>query len=98
MAKVKYPTIPEDVVINLEVSGGFYKDLSALLLSLSKELKQEEYASCVEKLKTGKPADNLKEANVMLITALVFTLEYTAKEQGLTKEIEVEVPDETPNP
>lgn len=98
MAKVKYPTIPEDVVINLEVSGGFYKDLSALLLSLSKELKQEEYASCVEKLKTGKPADNLKEANVMLITALVFTLEHSAKEQGLTKEIEIEVPDEPVNP
>ena len=94
MAKVKYPTIPEDVVIDLKISGGFYKDLGALLLSLSKELKQEEYAQCVEKLKTGKPAHTLKEANIMLITALVFTMEHAAKEQGLTKEIEVEVPDE----
>lgn len=98
MAKVKYPTIPEDVVINLKISGGFYRDLGALLLSLSKELTQEEYAQCIAKLKTGKQADNLKEANIMLVTALVFSIEHTAKEQGLTKEVEVDVPDEPTNP
>ena len=94
MAKIKYPTIPEDVVMNLKISGKFYKELGTVLLELTKELKENEYTQCIEKIKTNTPAENIKEANIMLITALVFSMEYAAKEQGLTKEVEIETPDE----
>lgn len=94
MAKVKYPTLSEDALVDLKVSGSFYKELAQLLLSLSQELKPNEYQAILDKFKNKEPAADIKELNIILITALVFSIEIAAKEQNLTKEVEIEVPDQ----
>lgn len=94
MAKTKFPSIPDDAIIDLKISGTFYRSLAQLLLGLSQELKPEEYQAVVEKLKNKGQAADIKELNIMLVTALVFSIELSAEEQKLTKEIEVDIPDE----
>lgn len=93
MAKVKYPVIADDAIINLSVQTSFYKDVAQLLMAHVRELGEEEYKKCVEKLQNRESAENLKQATVMIFTALVFSLEMAAKEQNLTKDVEIDVPD-----
>lgn len=95
MAKITYPTIPEDVLIDLKVSGSFYQALSQLILALTQELSNEEYAACLDKIKTKEPASNAKELNILLMVSLLFSLEQGAKDQGLNKDVEIEIPDES---
>lgn len=94
MAKTKFPSIPDEAIVDLKISGTFYRSLAQLLLGLSQELKPEEYQAIVEKLKNKQPANDIKELNIMVITALVFSIELSAEEQKVTTEIEVDIPDE----
>lgn len=94
MAKIKYPVIQNDAIIKLAVQASFYKDVSQILMAHVNELGQEEYKKCVEKIKERQPAENLKEATVMILTGLVFSIEFAAQEQKLTTEMEVDVPDD----
>lgn len=92
--KVKYPSLPDDAIVNLRIVGTFYKALAQLVLALAQELTPDEYKKIVEKLKNMEPAANTKELNVMLVTALVIAIEQSAKEQDVLKEMEVDMPDE----
>jgi hypothetical protein len=92
--KTKYPSIPDEAIVDLKVAGTFYRSLAQLLLGLSQDLKPEEYQAIVEKLKNKESAADIKELNIMLITALVFSIELAAEEQKVTKEIEIDIPDE----
>jgi len=94
MAKIKYPSIPDEAIVDLKIIGTFYRSLAQLLLGLSQELKPNEYQAIIEKLKNKEPATDIKELNIMLVTALVFSIELAAEEQKVTTEIEVDIPDE----
>lgn len=99
MAKIKYPSVPAEAVINIKISGTFYIALGQLLLGLCQGLSKEEYAAIVKKMETKEPAADLRELNIILITSLLYTLEIEATNQKLTKEIEVDAPEEpTANP
>lgn len=94
MAKKTYPSIPTDAVIDIKISGSYYRALAQLLLGLTQQVSQDKYASCIDKFKNNKPAADLTELNLILITSLAFTIEQAANDQKVTTEIEVDVPDE----
>lgn len=90
MEKIKYDTIPSDVLIDIQVSGSFYKKLVNLLTALGESVPPEEFKAALEKLKTDEPVKNIFELNVHLLLALIYELEKRAVEQKKTKEVEID--------
>ena len=94
MTKITFPVIPDEVLIDLRISGTFYKALSQTLLAYTQSLTDQEFTEIRQKLKDNGDATDLKQLTVMLLTSLVFSLEKSAEEQKLTKIVETEIPDE----
>ncbi len=94
MAKVKFQTIPNDALIDIQVSGSFYKRVVELLTALGNSMKLDEFKAVLEKLKTNDPPANLHEMNIHVNMMLVYEIEQQAVKQGKTKEEEYEIPDE----
>jgi hypothetical protein len=94
MAKLTFPVSPDDILIELKVSGTFYKALSQTLLGYTQSLTDAEYIEIRQKIKDNKQASDLKQLTIMLLTSLVFSLEKSAEEQKLTKIVETEIPDD----
>jgi hypothetical protein len=88
--KISYPTIPDDVLIDIKISGAFYKDLSSLMVSLSESVTPAQYKATIEKISSDKPAESVFELTVEVVMALIIDIENKAKEQGKTKIIEVD--------
>jgi hypothetical protein len=86
---IKYKTLPPDALINIEVSGTFYKKLTNLLLALGESVPAEEFQAVLEKIKTDEPPKDIFEVNVHLIIALIYEIETKAVAQNKIKEIEV---------
>jgi hypothetical protein len=95
MAKIKFPTIPNDAIIDIQVSGSFYRRLVDLLTELGNTKPVDEFKAILEKLKTNEGAKDAYELNVHLVMMLIYEIEKKAFEQKKTKEEEIEVPDET---
>lgn len=94
MAKIKYKTIPQDAIIDIQVSGSFYRRIVEILTSLGNAMKPEEFKAVLEKLKTTDSPANLHELNIHLNIMLINEIEQQAVKQNKTKEVEIEVPDE----
>jgi hypothetical protein len=90
MEKIKYDTIPSDVLIDIQVSGSFYKKLVNLLTALGESVPQEEFKAALEKLKTDEPVKNVFELNVHVLISIIYELEKRAVEQKKTKEVEID--------
>lgn len=90
MEKIKYDTIPFDALIDIQISGTFYKKLVNLLTALGESVSPEEFKSALEKLKTDEPVKNLFELNVHLLISIIYELEKKAVEQKKTKEVEID--------
>jgi hypothetical protein len=90
MEKIKYDTIPFDAIIDIQVSGSFYKKIVDLLSALGQSVPQEEFKTALEKLKTNDPLTSLFEYNIHSLVALVYEIEKKAVEQKKTKEVEVD--------
>jgi hypothetical protein len=94
MAKIKYDRIPPDAIIDIQVSGTFYRGIVDLLTMLSNTVPLEEFKAILEKLKSNNPAESMIEFNVNILMSLIYEIEKKAKSQNKTKEEEVEIPDE----
>lgn len=94
MAKIKYPTIPNDAIIDIQVSGSFYRRLVDLITELGNSKPIDEFKAVLERLKTTEGAKDAYELNVHLVMMLIYEIEKKAFEQKKTKEEEIEVPDE----
>lgn len=94
MAKVKYQTIPPDAIIDIQVSGSFYRRIVELLTALGNSMPLEEFKKVLEKLKGNEPPANLHELNIHLNMMLVYEIEQQAVKQKKTTDAEIEVPDE----
>ena len=94
MAKIKYQTIPPDAIIDIQVSGSFYRRLVEILTALGNGMPIEDFKKVLEKLKTTEPPANLHELNIHLNMMLIYEIEQQAVKQNKTKEAELEVPDE----
>lgn len=86
---IKYESIPYDVLIDIKVSGSFYKQLVNLLTALGDSVPLEEFKEVLEKLKTNDPPKSIFELNVHSLVSLIYEIEAKAQEQKKTKEITI---------
>jgi len=93
MAKITYPTIPNEALVDIQVSGAFYKDLLGLQISLSETVTLEQYKKVLEELKNDKPPESVFSNTVQIVMAMIYEIEVKAKAQDKIKIIEID-PDE----
>jgi hypothetical protein len=96
MAKIKYDTIKPDVLIDIQISGYFYRRMVDLLTMLSESVLLEDFKKVLEKLKDNNPAADMFELNVHTIMSLIYEVEKQSKIQNKTSETEIDVEDEIP--
>ena len=94
MAKIQYKTIPADAIIDIQVSGSFYRRLVEILTALGNGMPIEDFKKVLEKLKGNEPPANIHELNIHLNMMLIYEIEQQAVKQNKTTEAELEVPDE----
>lgn len=86
---IKYESIPYDALIDIQISGSFYKQLVNLLTALGDSVPLDEFKAILEKLKDNNPPKSTLELNVHSLISLIYELEIKAKEQKKTKEITI---------
>jgi len=96
MAKIEYDTIPPENIIDIQISGVFYKGLVDLLTALGESVPIEDFKKTLEKLKDNGAAEDIFELNVRVLVSLIYEIEAKAKAQNKTKKATMEVPDEAP--
>lgn len=94
MAKITYDTIKPDVLIDIQISGTFYRRMVDLLTMLGESVPLEDFKKVLDKLKENNPAEDMFEFSVHTIMSLIYEVEKKAKEQNKTTQAEMEVPDE----
>lgn len=85
-----FPAIPKDALIDIQVSGSFYRQLTKLSLALAESRPPEDFKKALETLKDKNPSD-LYELNVASVVALIFEIETKAKEQGKIEMVEMDL-------
>ena len=96
MAKIKFDTIPTDALVDIQISGAFYRRMVDLITMLGESVPLEEFKAILERLKDNNPAADTFEFNVHTVICLIYEVEKQAKAQNKTVVSEVEVPDEVP--
>lgn len=94
MAKIKYQTIPPDAIIDIQVSGSFYRRLVEILTALGNGMPIEDFKKVLEKLKGNEPPANIHELNIHLNMMLIYEIEQQAVKQKKAVDAEMEIPDE----
>jgi len=94
MAKIKYDTIPKEAIIDIQISGLFYRGIVDLLTALGNTVPIEDFKKMLEKLKKNEPAETHLEFNVNILMSLIYEIETKARAQNKTKQEEIEIPDE----
>ncbi len=95
MAKITYTTIADDALIDIKVSGTFYKRLVSLIAGLGETVPIEDFKKVLESIKKEEPTKNLFEMNVHTILMLIYEVETEAKKQGKITTAEIDEPDST---
>lgn len=86
----KLPHVAYEAIISIEVSGLFLKRCQLLLISLGEQMGKEELKVLYEKFaQTDKNPDNVNEAIIFILTALVSEIEKQAIEQKKVEEKEI---------
>ena len=94
MAKIKFDTIPADALIDIQISGAFYRRMVDLITMLGESVPLADFKAILERLKDNNPATDMFEFNVHTVICLVYEVEKQAKAQNKTVISEVEIPDE----
>lgn len=89
----KVETLPFDVSIKMEMPGGFAARIQQLLVNYSQLKPLNEVQEALKKLGTKEEPKDEFEYHLFTLTILVHEIEKKAKEQGLLKTEEIEVPD-----
>lgn len=92
MAKITYDTLPQDALVDIQISGSFYRRMIDLLTMLSESVPLEDFKKVLEKLKENKPAEDMFEFNVHTIMSLIYEVEVQAKAQNKSVKAEIEEP------
>ncbi len=91
----KVETIPFDASVKLDMPGSFYARLQQLLMSYSQLKSPEDLQKALKKLGTDEEPGDEVEYHLFTLTILIHEIEKRAKEQGLLKIEEIEIPDKT---
>lgn len=93
MANIKYDAIPHDAIITIKLSGAFYEKLKISLLSICDTISPQDLLLLIEKFKVKGPAEDATEHNIHTLLMLIRDIEINAKNQGLTVEKEMVLPE-----
>jgi hypothetical protein len=85
--------IPQDAIINVEISGNFLGKCQSLLVGACTSIGNDKVKEAYEKFKDDKEPENLEEHVIFIMTSLVHAIETAAKEQSKT-EVKVFTEDE----
>lgn len=93
MEKATVETIDNASIITIQLSGAFYTDLQFALEHLSQYKSEEEIAAVVDKIKSDVSSDDFNEWEISIRTMLILCaeIEKKAKEQGVIKNVEVDL-------
>lgn len=94
MTKIKFDTIPTDTLIDIQISGSFYRRMVDLITMLGESVPLEEFKAILERLKDNNPAADMFEFNVHTVICLIYEVEKQAKAQNKTVVSELDIPDE----
>lgn len=92
MSEIKpttFKAIPTDALIDIQVSGSFYRQLTKLILALAESRPPEDFKKALETLKDKNPSD-LYELNVSSVVAMIFEIEIKAKEQNKIEDVSMD--------
>lgn len=76
------PTIPVTAVMPIEVGGSFYMMIKSILINLCTDVSQEEMEKIINKVKNKEALSNINEELLYVLTALVMTIEKSAKDNN----------------
>ena len=94
MEKIKVPTIKNDSIISIQLSGAFYRSLQQVLQFLTEQRAPEDITNFIEKLNIESKDLNEWESACETVMILCAEVEKKAKEQDLITEIEIDGPSE----
>lgn len=78
--------MPDDVLMDVKVSGTFYKRLQALFIYLSQKKDMKEFLLLYAKMVKGGEPTNEYEFHLNTVLSLIVEIEKVAKENNLVKE------------
>lgn len=81
MEKIKYQSIPFDALIDIKVSGTYYRKVIDLLTQHSETVSQDEFIKIVTKVKDNEPYTTLLEMTIHTLISLIYEIEHSAIEQ-----------------
>lgn len=93
MSEVKtntFQAIPKDAIIDIQVSGSFYRQLTKLSLGLGESKTPEEFRKALDTLNTKQP-ESLYELTVMCVVGMIFEIETKAREQNKIEMVEIDL-------
>lgn len=93
MAKHQVETIPFEAVVKMDIPGSFYARLQQLTIHYSQSRPHDELLKAMQKLKGKDQAETEFEYHIQTLTILMFEIETAAKNQGLLKMEEIDIPD-----
>jgi len=79
---MKFPNVPFDALINIEVSGLYLKRCQTALISFSEQLGVENIKLIFEKMKEKKEPETVDESIMYILLPLIDTIEKAADKQG----------------
>jgi len=92
MTTEKISYLPDDTIVDIQVSGAFYKRLQTLLFSLTENIEAEDTQKIYKNAIDGK-AETILEYNVETMLLICKEVEEKTTEQNLWKEEEVDLSD-----
>lgn len=84
----KIEIMPDDAIMDIKISGTFYKRLQALFIYLSGRKDPKEFLIYYAKMVKGEEPKEEYELHLQTVMSLLLELEKAAKESKLTKEID----------
>lgn len=94
MAKHKVEAIPFEAVVKLDIPGSFYARLQQLTIHYSQTRPYDELLKAMQRLKGKEQAESEFEYHIQTLTILMFEIETAAKNQGLLKMEEIDIPED----
>jgi hypothetical protein len=94
MSTEKISFLPDDTIVDIQLSGAFYKRLQTLLFSLTEGIEAEDVQKIYKHAVDGK-AETVLEYNVETMLLLCKEVEEKTTEQKLWSEEEIELGDNT---
>lgn len=86
--KIKFPHIPDDVIVNVEFSGTFIHRVQKAVIALCNQRSKEQLLKVYQDIADDKVPESLEDEILGMLTALIHSMEDAAREQKKIQVIE----------